>query len=116
MGVRGKRKKIVETYGLYWELAKLFGKPVGLLLKELTQREIKAYAALYNWSEWRTKLTHYYLMQIAMEIRLLRMEMAGRSGSVKLSDFDLTAKEQGGRHVDSVAEAKEFWLTALGMK
>lgn len=39
-------------------------------------------------------LTHYYLMQVAAEIRLLRFAKAKSSKEVKLSDFVLKPKDE----------------------
>jgi len=68
-------------------------------------------------SEWdRPSRTDYYLMQLTMEVRLLRYQMASKTAkSVAMADMLIRFGDSHGRQ-EAIPETKLRWFAKVGYK
>lgn len=81
-------------------------------MASMSYREYRLRLSWLDREEQRDTKTHWYLMQIAQKIQ---QSASKKPNSVKLEKMKLSWKKPN-RKKQSVEDAKNIWLTALGIK
>ena len=115
----GAGKKRIESLGNYLQLARHLGISLERCQAEHTNLDMLVWAEdmLAEWN--RPNRTDHYLMQIAMELRLVYMALIKRAGRLSLKDFKIPFKLPGEAEPQQsseqrVEQSKQRWLGFVG--